>query len=264
MEKIKIEVPVMSEVFAKGEKPEFLFWVGSAGAFDDRYKKVSQAFVKILHYLKVSYAVLGIEETDSGDVARRSGNEMLFQMQALMNIEVMNGYEIKKIITCDPHDYNVLKNEYPVLQGKYEVLHHTEFLNEKLKSGELTFEKSDFKDVSITYHDPCYLGRANKIYNPPRQILNSLGFSLKEMPRNKSFALCCGAGGGQMFKEAEKGNKEVFIERTEEALQTSPSIIVTACPFCMTMMTDGIKYKNQEENILNKDIAELVAEGLGF
>lgn len=264
MEKIKIEVPVLADLVANNKNPEYLFWVGSAGAFDDRYKKVSQAFVKILHHLNINYAVLGIEETDSGDLARRAGNEMLFQMQALMNIEVLNGYGVKKIITCDPHDYNVIKNEYSELGGVYEVQHHTEFLWEMIKNGKLKFKSSKLQGKNVTYHDPCYLGRANKIYEQPRQILNKIGVNATEMHRNRSFALCCGAGGGQMFKEAEKGDKEVFIERTEDALKTNPEIIITACPFCMTMMTDGIKYKNREEDILNKDIAELVAESIGL
>ena len=262
MEKTKINVPVMADLFAEGKKPEYLFWVGSAGAFDDRYKKVTQAFVRILHHLGIDYAVLGVEESDSGDVARRAGNEMLFQMQALMNIEVMNGYEVKRIITCDPHDYNTLKNEYPDLGGNYTVEHHTEFLKRMIDEGKLKFSSSPFAGKSVTYHDPCYLGRANHIYEQPREILKALGISVKEMPRNRSFALCCGAGGGQMFKEAEKGDKEVFIERTEEALTLNPELIVTACPFCMTMMTDGIKYKNKEDEIANKDIAELVAMAL--
>jgi Fe-S oxidoreductase len=262
--KIKIDVPVLSEEFSKGHKPEYLFWVGSAGAFDDRYKKVTREFVKILTYLKVDYAVLGIEESDSGDVARRAGNEMLFQMQALTNIEVMNGYEVKKIITCDPHDFNTLKNEYPDLGGKYEVIHHTQFLQQKLASGELKIKNDILRDKKITYHDPCYLGRANNIYDAPRDILKNLPAVTVEMEKNRSFALCCGAGGGQMFKEAEKGNKEVFIERTEQALETGADIICTACPFCMTMLTDGIKYKNKEEEIKNYDIAELVSMSLGL
>ena len=262
MTKIKVEVPVLADLFAEGKSPEYLFWVGSAGAFDDRAKKVSQAFVKVLTKLGVDYAVLGIEETDSGDVARRAGNEMLFQMQAMMNIEILNGYEVKKIITCDPHDYNTLKNEYPDLGGHYEVEHHTQFLNRMQKEGKLKVDKSIFASKSITYHDPCYLGRANGEYNAPRELLNSIGVNIKEMPRNKSFALCCGAGGGQMFKEAESGKKEVFIERTEEALKLNPELIVTACPFCSTMITDGIKYKNQEEKVQNYDVVELVAQAL--
>jgi len=258
-DKNKIHVPIMADEFAKGNKPEYLFWVGSAGAFDDRYKKVTRAFVKILDYLKVDYAVLGTEETDSGDVARRAGNEMLFQMQAMMNIEVMNGYEVKKIITCDPHDYNTFLNEYPDYGGNYEVIHHSQFLQEFIKAGKINLNDGEFKDKKITFHDPCYLGRANGEYQAPRDVLNALPSTKVEMKRNKSFALCCGAGGGQMFKEAEKGNKEIFIERTEEAIKSGADIICTACPFCMVMMTDGIKYKNKEEEMKNYDLAELVS-----
>lgn len=264
MEKIKIQVPLMADVVAAGKEPEYLFWVGSAGAFDDRAKKVSQSFVKILHHLNIDYAVLGMEETDSGDVARRAGNEMLFQMQAMMNIEVLNAYNVKKIITCDPHDFNTLKNEYPDLGGHYQVEHHSEFLLRMIQEGKLKLETNALENKAITYHDPCYLGRANKIYDAPRELLQAMGGKISEMPRNRSFALCCGAGGGQMFKEAEKGKKEIFLERTEEALEQNPDIIVTACPFCMTMMTDGIKYKNQEEKVLNKDLAEMVCMALNL
>jgi len=260
----KIEVPVMADVFNKNQRPEYLFWVGSAGAFDDRYKKVTRDFIKILTYLEVDYAVLGTEETSSGDVARRAGNEMLFQMQALMNIELMNGYEVKKILTCDPHAFNTFKNEYPDLGGHYEVIHHTQFLKQQIDLGKLTFQKGFMSGKIITYHDPCYLGRANKEYKAPRKVLDALGIKRVEMPRNKSFALCCGAGGGQMFKEAEKGEKEVFIERTEEALNTGADMIATACPYCMVMLTDGIKYKNKEKDIKNFDIAELVAQTMGL
>ncbi len=262
--KLKITVPVMADEFAKGHKPEYLFWVGSAGAFDDRYKKVTREFVKILTYLKIDYAVLGTEETDSGDVARRAGNEMLFQMQAMMNIEVMNGYEVKKIVTCDPHDFNTLKNEYPDFGGNYEVIHHTQFLQKMIAEGKLTIKSDIFKDKKITFHDPCYLGRGNGEYEAPRAVLKAIPSLKVEMERHKSRALCCGAGGGQMFKEAEKGDKEIFIERTEEAIATGADIICTACPFCMTMMTDGIKYKNQEERMKNYDIAELVSMSLGL
>ncbi len=264
MAKIKIEVPVLADIVAQGKKPDYLFWVGSAGAFDDRAKKVSQAFVKVLTKMGVDYAVLGIEETDSGDVARRAGNEMLFQMQAMMNIEVLKGYEVKKIITCDPHDFNTLKNEYPDLGGNYEVEHHTQFLNRMLKEGKLKVDTSVLASKSFTFHDPCYLGRANDEYDAPRELLQGIGVNIKEMARNKSFALCCGAGGAQMFKEAEKGDKEIFIERTEEALETNPDVIITACPFCSTMLTDGIKYKNQEEKVQNYDVAELVAQSMGL
>ncbi|MBN2637632.1 MAG: 4Fe-4S dicluster domain-containing protein [Bacteroidales bacterium] len=259
-----LEVPLMADKFANNEKPEYLFWVGSAGAIDDRYKKVIREFVKILNYLKVDYAVLGTEESDSGDVARRAGNEMLYQMQAMTNIEVMNGYEVNKIVTCDPHDFNTMKNEYCDLGGNYEVQHHTQFLQKAIDEGKLTINSDKFAGQKITYHDPCYLGRGNGEYDAPRDILKAIPSVKVEMEKNRSFAMCCGAGGGQMFKEAEKGDKEVFIERTEQALETGASIICTSCPFCMTMMTDGIKYKNKEEEVKNYDIAELVSISLGL
>lgn len=264
METIKIEVPVMADLFAKGERPEYLFWVGCAGAFDDRYKKVVRAFAKILTHLRVSYAVLGKEETCTGDPARRAGNEMLYQMQAMQVITLLKGYEVKKIITICPHCFNIFRNEYPDLGGNYEVFNYLQFIKEEIDNGDLKTDASLLNKVKITYHDPCYLGRANDIYEEPRFILERITGNLVEMHRNRSFALCCGAGGGQMFKEAEKGNKEIFIERTEDALKTGASVIATACPFCMTMMTDGLKYKNKEEEIKNLDIAELVAQSLGL
>ncbi len=258
----KVEVPVMADLLAKGEKPEYLLWVGSAGAFDDRYKQVSTAFVKVLNHLGISYAVLGVEEGTSGDVARRAGNEMLYQMQALMNIEMFEGYEVKKILTCDPHAFNTFKNEYPDLGGTYEVVHHSQLLRDRIDEGKLSMNGSSLSGKKITFHDPCYLGRANNEYKAPRQVLDALPSITLEMDRNRSFALCCGAGGGQMFKEAEKGEKEVFLERTEDALKTGADIIATACPYCMVMMTDGIKYKNKDEEMKNYDIAELVAMSL--
>lgn len=262
METRKIEIPVMADLFAKGEKPEYLFWVGCAGAFDDRYKKVARAFTKILTHLNISYAVLGKEESCTGDPARRAGNEMLYQMQALQNIEIFTMYEIKKIITICPHCYNIFKNEYPDLGGQYEVIHYVELLDQYIQQGKLKPGGTVFNKLKITYHDPCYLGRANKIYKEPRSVIESVTGNMVEMKRNKSYALCCGAGGAQMFKEAEKGDKEVFIERTEDALETGAEVIATACPFCMTMMTDGLKYKNKEEEIKNYDIAELIAMDL--
>jgi Fe-S oxidoreductase len=258
-EDVNLEVPLMADALAEGKKPEWLFWVSSAGAFDDRYKKVSREFIKVLNKLNIDYAVLGIEESDSGDVARRGGNEMLFQMQAMMNIEIMNGYEVKKIVTCDPHDFNTLKNEYPEFGGNYEVWHHSQFLAKLIKEGKVNLNQDLFKDKTITFHDPCYLGRANGEYDAPRDVLKAVEGKKVEMKRCKSFALCCGAGGGQMFKEAEKGNKEVFIERIEDVIETKADIVATACPFCMVMMTDGIKYKNKEEEIKNYDIVELVS-----
>jgi Fe-S oxidoreductase/nitrate reductase gamma subunit len=260
----EIEVPLMSDLFARGEKPEYLFWVGCAGAFDDRYKKVVRSFAKILNHLKVSYAVLGREETCTGDPARRAGNEMLFQMQAMQVIATLKGYEVKKIITTCPHCFNTFKNEYPDLDGNFEVTGYLQLLSKFISEGKLDVTSPVFKEKGITFHDPCYLGRANDIYDEPRSVLNKVTGNFVEMERNKSFALCCGAGGAQMFKEAEKGDREIFIERTEDAMKTGASVIATACPFCMTMMTDGLKYKNKEEDIKNYDIAELVAQAIGL
>lgn len=264
MEFRQIEVPVMADVALKGHQPEFLFWVGCAGAIDDRYRKVAAAFVKILTYLNIDYAVLGKEESCTGDPARRAGNEMLYQMQALQNIEVFKNYNIRKIITICPHCYNIFKNEYPDLGLDIEVINYLQFLDRCILEGKLNLNQEVLRDTTITYHDPCYLGRANDIYFEPRSILKKIAPGLVEMKRNKSFALCCGAGGAQMFKEAEKGNKEVFIERTEEALKTGANVIATACPFCMTMLTDGLKYKNQEEVVRNLDIAELIVQSLNL
>ncbi len=258
-----IHVPVMADLAADGKKPEYLFWVGCAGAFDDRYKKVTRAFAQILNHLGTDYAVLGKEETCTGDPARRAGNEMLFQMQALQLIELFAAYKVKKIITICPHCYNIFKNEYPELGGTYDVISYVDFLEREIETGNLDIDSERFGKTRITYHDPCYLGRANDIYESPRRILKSLCGNVVEMERNRQHALCCGAGGGQMFKEAEEGDKEVFIERTEEALKTEPNVIATACPFCMIMITDGIKYKNREEEVKNYDIAEIIALALG-
>jgi len=259
---LSFKVPLFSELTEGNKKPEYLFWVGCAGAFDDRYKKVVKAFAGILNSLNVSYAVLGKEETCTGDPARRAGNEMLYQMQALQVIDTFKRYNVKKIITTCPHCYNIFKNEYPDLGGHYEVINYLQFISRNIEDGSLKVNRQCFKDVDITFHDPCYLGRANDLYAEPRAVIESMTDNLVEMKRHKSFALCCGAGGAQMFKEAEKGNKEIFIERTEEALTTHAQIIATACPFCMTMMTDGLKYKNREEEIKNLDIAELVVKAM--
>jgi Fe-S oxidoreductase len=258
------EIPVMSGLSAGGKKPDYLFWVGCAGAFDDRYKKVVRSFAKILNHLGVSFAVLGREETCTGDPARRAGNEMLYQMQALQVIATLKTYEVNKIITVCPHCYNIFKNEYPDLDGNFEVINYLQLLRKYIEEEKLKIDISSFNNISVTYHDPCYLGRANGIYDDPRLILGRLNISFREMHRNRSFALCCGAGGAQMFKEAEKGEKEIFIERTGDALDTGASVIASACPFCMTMLTDGLKYKNKENEIQNLDIAELVAKSLGL
>ena len=256
-----VDVPLMSKKFEKGEKPEYLFWVGSAGSFDERAVEITRSFAKVLNYAEVDYACLGTEETDSGDNAKRSGNEFLFQMQAFANIELLKSYEVKKIVSCDPHDYNTLKNEYPDLGGDFEVIHHSELIAELIKEEKLPTADSCFADKTFTYHDPCYLGRGNKIYDAPREVVKAFG-EIKEMNRNKSRTLCCGAGGTQMFKEAEPGDKEVYELRTEDALEVNPDIIATACPMCMTMMTDGIKMLNKTENTKVLDIAEIVAENL--
>lgn len=253
-------VKTMAYYFAEGKQPEVLFWVGSAGSYDDRAKKITKAFVKILNKANVEFAVLGTEESSTGDAAKRAGNEFLFQMQAMMNIEVLNGYEVKKIVTCDPHSFNTLKNEYPNLGGNYEVFHHTQFIQNLINEGRLEINDTTLKGKRITFHDPCYLGRANEVYESPRDLIRRLGVDLKEMKRNKSSALCCGAGGAQMFKEPEKGDMDINILRTKDALETNPNIIATGCPYCNTMMTDGIKFNEKEDQVLVKDIAELIAE----
>ncbi len=254
-----LKVPTMAELFAAGKQPEVLFWVGCAGSFDDRAKKITKAFVKILNKANVSFAVLGTEESCSGDPAKRSGNEFLFQMQAVTNIEVMNAYEVKKVVTACPHCFNTLKNEYPGLGGNYEVVHHTQFLKQLLEEGRISMEGGQFKGKRITFHDPCYLGRANGVYEAPRELIRKLDAELVEMKNCKKKGLCCGAGGAQMFKEPEKGDKDINIERTEQALETKPEIIAAGCPFCNTMMTDGVKNKEKEAAVAVMDIAELIA-----
>jgi Fe-S oxidoreductase len=256
----ELKVPTMAEMMASGQPPDVLFWVGCSGSFDDRAKKITQAFVKILNKAGVNFAVLGTEESCSGDPAKRAGNEFLFQMQAMGNIQVMNAYEIKNIVTTCPHCFNTIKNEYPELGGNYNVKHHTEFLQELINDGKLTIEGGVFKGKKITFHDPCYLGRANDIYEAPRTLIQQLDAALVEMKACKANGLCCGAGGAQMFKEAEKGDEEINIKRTEEALEAQPEVIATGCPFCMTMMSDGVKLKDKETEVKVLDVAELIVE----
>ena len=248
----------MSQWLTEGVTPEILFWVGSAGSFDDRAKKITRSFVKIMHKANVKFGILGTEESASGDVAKRAGNEFLFQMQAIMNIQVMNNYNIKRIVTTCPHDYNTLKNEYKGLGGNYEVLHHTEFIYELLNSNRLTLS-GNLNGKKITYHDPCYLGRGNGVFSIPRKLLNIIGLELIEMKRSKKQSFCCGAGGAQMFKEPEKGNQDININRTQEALDTNAKIIATGCPFCNTMITDGVKHL-AEGSVEVLDIAELIVD----
>jgi Fe-S oxidoreductase len=261
---MELKVSTMAEFAAKGEAPEILFWVGCAGSFDDRAKRVTRAFARILHAAGIKFAVLGTEETCTGDPARRAGNEFLFQMQAMNNIQVLNGYQVKKIVTTCPHCFNTLKNEYAELGGVYDVVHHTTFLHQLLEEGRIKVTDGTYKGKVITYHDSCYLGRANEIYDAPRQVLASLEADLVEMTRSRSTGLCCGAGGAQMFKEPEKGTKDINVERTEDALRTRATTIAVACPFCMTMMSDGIKNKEQEAIVKVKDVAELIAESQGL
>ncbi len=258
----KTRVTTVAELFANGESPEILFWVGCAGSFDQRAQKITGALVQILNHAGVKFAVLGTEESCTGDPARRAGNEFLFQMLAQNNIAVLNGYGIKKIVTACPHCFNIIKNEYPELGGNYEVMHHTTFLQQLIDDGKLVIEGGTFKGKRITYHDSCYLGRANQIYEAPRSLIERLDAELLEMKSCKSRGLCCGAGGAQMWKEAEAGVKEINIERTEQALEINPNIIASACPFCNTMLTDGIKSKDREEEVKVYDVAELIAMSL--
>ena len=256
---MSVEVPTLASLQAQGKKAAVVFWVGCAGSFDDRAKKITKAFVKILNHTQTSFAVLGTEESCTGDPAKRAGNEFLFQMQALQNISTLDSYGVTKIVTTCPHCFNTLKNEYPELGGHYKVMHHTQFLKSLIKEGSLKVEGGSYKGKRITYHEPCYLGRANKILEAPRDLIKKLDAELVEMKACKTKGLCCGAGGAQMFKDAEEGDKEINIERTEQALDTQAEIIAAACPFCNTMMTDGIKNKKQEEKVKIMDVAELIA-----
>ena len=255
-----MKVKTINEFIASNSNPEILFWVGCAGSFDDRYKKVTKAFVRILNKLNIDFAILGDEESCTGDPARRAGNEYLFQMQALNNIEILNKYKIEKIVTMCPHCFNTLKNEYPDLGGNYNVIHHSQYLQELINKGRLKIEGGAFKGKKITFHDSCYLGRANGVYEAPREVISALDAELVEMKRCRTKGLCCGAGGAQMFKEAESGNKEINIERIEEALDTGAKVVAAGCPFCMTMLTDGVKHKEKEGEVKVYDIAELIRD----
>lgn len=254
------KIPTMAEMAAENKFPEVLFWVGCAGSFDDRAKKITKAFAKILQKAEVSFAVLGTEESCTGDPAKRAGNEFVFMMQAMQNIEVLNAYGVHKIVTTCPHCFNTLANEYPDLGGNYQVQHHTQFINQLLEDERLTVRGGDFKGKRITYHDPCYLGRGNDIYEAPREVIRKLDAELVEMRRCKSNGLCCGAGGAQMFKEPEPGRKDINIERTDEALETQPDYVAAACPFCNTMMSDGVKNSDREGTLPVMDVAELIAD----
>ena len=259
-----LNVPRMADLAAAGKKPEILFWVGCAGSFDARAQKVTRAFCKILNETGTDYAILGKEESCTGDPARRAGNEFVFQMTALQNIETLNLYEVKRIVTTCPHCFNVIKNEYPALGGNYEVVHHTQLLQELIDGGKLKIDGGAFAGKKITYHDSCYLGRANGVYEAPRSLLEQLDNELVEMKRCKSNGLCCGAGGAQMFKENEPGDKRINIERTEEALATGATIVASNCPFCLTMLSDGMKAKEKQEEVMVYDLAELIVNNKGW
>lgn len=258
-----MQIPLMAELFAKGEEPEILFWVGCSGSFDQRAQKITRAFASILQHIGIRYAILGKEEMCTGDPARRAGNEFLFQMMAYQNIQVLNNYHIRKIVTACPHCFNIFKNEYPELGGHYEVTHHSVFLQQLLDEGRIRLrEEGGFRGKKIVYHDSCYLGRANHIYEAPRKVLEVLDAELVEMKRCGSKGLCCGAGGAQFFKEEEKGTTRINFERTREALDTGAGIIAAACPFCNTMLTDGVKQEEKEDQVKVFDIAELIAAEL--
>ncbi len=258
-----MSVPTVAELFANGESPEILFWVGCAGSIDQRAQKITKAFVTILEKIGIRYAILGKEEMCTGDPVRRAGNEFMFQMMAYQNIQILNNYGIKKIVTACPHCFNTLKNEYPELGGTYDVIHHSTFLQQLIDEGKITMKDGGtFKGKKITYHDSCYLGRANNIYEAPRKVLEALDAELVEMKRCRSKGLCCGAGGAQMFKEEENGSIRINIERGNEAIETGASVIAAACPFCNTMMTDGVKLAEKEESVQVLDIAELVAASM--
>jgi Fe-S oxidoreductase len=256
----ELKVQTVAEMIGRGESPDILFWVGCAGSFDQRAQKVTRAVVSILNKCNIKFAVLGTEESCTGDPAKRAGNEFLFQMQAMMNIQVMNGYEIKKIVTACPHCFNTLRNEYPQLGGNFEVIHHSMLLQSLINEGKLKVEGGKFKGKKIVYHDACYLGRGNNVYEAPREVIQKLDVALSEMKRSRAQGLCCGAGGAQMFKEPEQGNKDINIERTDEALQLKPDVIAVGCPFCMTMMSDGVKMNDKENEVQVLDIAELIAQ----
>ena len=257
-----MNIPTLKELNEKGIEPEILFWVGCAGSFDDRAKKITKSFVRLLNKAEVSFGVLGVEESCTGDPAKRAGNEFLFQMQAVSNIEVLNSYKIKKIVTTCPHCFNTIKNEYPSLGGSYDVIHHTQLLDQLIKDGRIKVEKDLYKGKKITFHDPCYLGRANKEYTAPRSLINSVKADLKEMKSCKEKALCCGAGGAQMFKESEKGNQEINIKRTKQAINTNAKIIAAGCPFCNTMLSDGIKSESENMDVKVMDISEIIDDSV--
>lgn len=248
------------KTMAEDKETEYLFWVGCAGSFDNRYKKVSRAFASIMQKAGVNFRILGTEEKCNGDTARRLGNEYLAQQMMQENIEKLNGYGVKKIVTACPHCFNSIKNEYKQFGGNFEVLHHSEMIEALLEAGSIQVKKTGVRKV--TFHDSCYLGRYNDTYEAPRETLKAIpGVTLTEMERNKSRGFCCGAGGGRMFLEDVEGGR-INEERSREAIATGADTIGTACPFCMTMMNDGVKAHDKADSVAVKDIAEIVFENL--
>lgn len=249
------------KTMAEDKDGEILFWVGCAGSFDERYKKVTKAFAAIMQKAGVDFRILGTEEKCNGDTARRLGNEYLSQMMMRENIETMNNYGVKKVVTACPHCFHSLKNEFPQFGGNYEVTHHTVFIEELIAKGKIQI-KEETENHKVTYHDSCYLGRYNNIYDAPRNSLSKVaGLDIVEMKRNKSKGFCCGAGGGRMFLEDDEGGR-INEERTREALETKADTIASACPFCMTMMTDGVKHFEKTDEVAVKDIAEIILENI--
>lgn len=255
----------MAEFAAEGRRPEILFWVGCAGSYDARAQKIMVAFAKILNEVGIEFAILGNEEGCTGDPARRAGNEFVFQMSALQNIEVLNGYEIQKIVAACPHCFNTLKNEYPELGGNYDVIHHTQLLQQLINEGRLKMKEGGaFEGKRITYHDSCYLGRGNGVYEAPRSVLEALDNELVEMKRSRTKGLCCGAGGAQMFKEEENGSHRINVERVRDVVETGAPILAANCPFCTIMMNDGLKAEGKEESVMIYDLAELIVDNNGW
>lgn len=248
----------MAEMAAANEAPEILFWVGCAGSYDARAQRVTKALSTILDKVGIDFAILGTEESCTGDAARRAGNEFIFQMTANQNVQTLNMYNVKKIVTACPHCFNTIKNEYPALGGEYEVIHHTQLISQLMEEGRLKVEGGAYKGKKITYHDSCYLGRVNEVYEAPRNAIQALDADFTELKRSRANGLCCGAGGAQMFKEDEPGDKRINMERVEEALATDADIIAANCPFCITMISDGVTAKEKQEDVMVYDISELI------
>ncbi|HMQ06924.1 MAG TPA: (Fe-S)-binding protein [Saprospiraceae bacterium] len=255
-----MKVNTMASLAAEEKAPEILLWVGCAGSFDDRAQRVTRALCKILMAAGVEFAILGEEEHCTGDPARRAGNEFVFQMVALQNIETLNMYRVKKIVTACPHCFNTLRNDYPALGGHYDVIHHTVMIRQLLEEGRISIEGGAFKGKKITYHDSCYLGRINDIYEAPRDIIRQLDADLTELKRSRQNGLCCGAGGAQMFKEDEPGDQRINIARAGEVVSSGAEVVAANCPFCITMLTDGMKAMDKQDTVMVYDISELIVQ----